>query len=84
VTASTSQDGPPHQGGRRGGKRAGAGRPAIGGAVNVRFGADLLAMVDAYAASRGISRAEAVRRLTQDAVTRAWVNEAPLSPRDNR
>jgi len=41
-------------------------------------------MVDTYAAQRGISRAEAIRWLTQDAVTRARVNEAPLSPRDNR
>jgi len=62
----------------------GPGRPEIGGAVHVRFGADLLAMVDTYAAQRSISRAEAIRRLTQDAVTRARVNEAPLSPRDNR
>jgi metal-responsive CopG/Arc/MetJ family transcriptional regulator len=56
----------------------------MGGRVTVDLGSELLAMVDAYAASRAISRAEAVRRLTQDAVTRARVNEAPLSPRDNR
>jgi hypothetical protein len=57
----------------------GPGRPEIGGAVHVRFGEELLAMVDAYAAGRSISRAEAIRRLTQDAVTRARVNDtAPL------
>jgi len=51
--------------------RRAPGRPAIGTAVNVRLGDDLLAMVDQYAAERSISRAEAIRRLTQDAVTRS-------------
>jgi len=40
-----------------------AGRPEIGGAVHVRLG-ELLPAVDAYAAERGLNRAEAVRELT--------------------
>jgi hypothetical protein len=57
------------------------GRPVIGTPVNIRLGDDLLAMVDTYAAQRSISRAEAIRRLTQDAVTRARTAEyAPLPP----
>jgi hypothetical protein len=40
----------------------GPGRPEIGGRVQVRLG-DLLPRVDAYAAGRGCSRAEAVRIL---------------------
>lgn len=50
------------------------GRPEIGGAVHIRFGDDLLAMVDEYARQRSISRAEAIRRLTTDAVTRGRAN----------
>jgi hypothetical protein len=50
------------------------GRPEIGEPVNVRLGSDLLAMVDAYASERSISRAEALRRLVTDAVTRSRVN----------
>lgn len=61
------------------------GRPEVGGLVNVRLGAELLAMVDGYAGGRDISRAEAVRRLVTDAVTRERVaSSAPLSARDNR
>ena len=46
------------------------GRPAIGDPINVRLGTELLASVDHYAGKAGVNRAEAVRRLTQDAVTR--------------
>lgn len=42
----------------------GPGRPAIGGAVHVRLG-DSVDRVDRYARENGISRAEAVRRLTE-------------------
>jgi len=38
------------------------GRPEIGEPVQVRFG-DLLSAVDAYAAAKGIKRAEAIRQL---------------------
>ena len=65
--------------------RGGEDEPVEAGGALVPLGRKLLlAMVDAYAASRRIDRTEAVRRLTTDAVTRARVNEAPLSPRDNR
>lgn len=64
--------------------RGGEDEPVEAGGALVPLGRELLAMVDAYAASRRIDRTEAVRRLTTDAVTRARVNEAPLSPRDNR
>lgn len=61
------------------------GRPAIGGEVNVRLGDDLLAMIDDHATQRGISRAEALRRLAQDAVTRARVADSgPLTSAVNR
>ena len=40
----------------------GPGRPEIGAPVQVRLG-DLLPMVDAWAAERGVKRAEAVRQL---------------------
>ena len=46
------------------------GRPEIGPPVNVRLGTDLLGLVDAYAKRQSVSRAEAIRRLVQDAVTR--------------
>jgi hypothetical protein len=60
------------------------GRPAIGEAVNIRLGTDLLSMVDRYAAERSISRAEGIRRLVADAVTRTGAGaSAPRSPRDN-
>jgi len=39
-----------------------AGRPKIGGEVQVRLG-DLLPDVDAWAADNGVKRAEAIRRL---------------------
>lgn len=42
-----------------------AGRPHVGTPVNVRLGDELLAQVDNYAQTEGISRAEAVRRLVQ-------------------
>lgn len=42
----------------------GPGRPAIGGAVHVRLG-DTVERVDRFAAEHRISRAEAVRRLTE-------------------
>jgi len=61
------------------------GRPAIGEAVSVRLGSELLAMVDGYARERSITRAEAIRRLTQDAVTRVRAASATsLSPQINR
>jgi hypothetical protein len=62
----------------------GPGRPEVGAAVHVRLGDDLLAMVDAYASERGIKRAEAIRRLTTDAVTRDAANAGPLTPQVNR
>lgn len=43
------------------------GRPAIGEKVQVRLGA-LLPRVDAFAARRGINRAEALRRLLAEAL----------------
>lgn len=63
----------------------GPGRPAVGEPVNIRLGDELLTMVDSYAANRSISRAEAIRRLIQDAVTRARVGDGmPLTPAVNR
>jgi len=56
----------------------GPGRPAIGDRVEVRFDGPLLAMVDTYAEQRGIARAEAIRRLVTDAVTRSRVAEAAV------
>jgi Ribbon-helix-helix protein, copG family len=45
------------------------GRPAIGGeAGNVRLGEERLAEVDAYAKAQNLSRAEAVRRLVDEAL----------------
>ena len=41
------------------------GRPAVGQAVNVRLGDDLLGQVDAYAGEHGQSRAEIVRELVK-------------------
>jgi hypothetical protein len=41
------------------------GRPEIGGRITTAIGDDLLPPVDAYAASRGIKRAEAIRRLLE-------------------
>src|SRR3979490_2893362 len=49
-------------GGTRSGKRAGPGRPEVGGAVHVRLGS-LLPAVDKWAELEGVSRAEAVRQL---------------------
>jgi hypothetical protein len=62
------------------------GRPAIGAAVNIRLGDDLLAMVDEYASRRSINRAEAIRRLVTDAVVRERVNSmsAPFGSVENR
>ena len=40
-----------------------SGRPEIGPPVNVRLGGDLLARVDDYAKTHGLSRAEAIRHL---------------------
>jgi hypothetical protein len=40
----------------------GPGRPEVGPAVNIRFPADLLAVVDEAASGQGITRAEYVRR----------------------
>jgi hypothetical protein len=54
------------------------GRPAIGDAINIRLGDDLLAMVDEYARQRSVSRAEAIRRLVTDAVTRAHASSMPV------
>jgi hypothetical protein len=39
------------------------GRPAVGPAINVRLGDDLLATVDARADDEGVTRAEMIRRL---------------------
>lgn len=39
------------------------GRPAVGAAINVRLGDDLLGTVDARAADEGVTRAEMIRRL---------------------
>jgi len=60
------------------------GRPEIGESINFRPGGELLAMVNDYAQRRDITRAEALRRLVTEAVTRARAAEAaPLSPREN-
>jgi hypothetical protein len=48
-----------------------AGRPEVGKPINVRLGDDLLRQVDAYAATAGIKRAEAVRQLIQRGLRRA-------------
>lgn len=47
--------------------RPSVGRPPVGPAVQVRFSAELLSRIDAWAAENHCSRAEAIRRL----VTRA-------------
>jgi hypothetical protein len=44
------------------------GRPAVGQAINVRLGDDLLGQLDAYASEHGNSRAEAVRILLAEAL----------------
>lgn len=44
------------------------GRPEIGTPVNVRLGDDLLAEVDEYAVSLGLSRAETIRQLVRVAM----------------
>jgi metal-responsive CopG/Arc/MetJ family transcriptional regulator len=49
-----------------------AGRPEIGQPVNIRLTSDLLDGVDAFAAARSISRAEAIRRLLDRALVE-WV-----------
>jgi hypothetical protein len=49
-----------------------AGRPEIGQPVNIRLTSDLLEGVDAFAAARSISRAEAIRRLLDRALVE-WV-----------
>lgn len=41
------------------------GRPHVGTPINVRLGDDLLTQVDAYAATEGVKRAEAIRQLVQ-------------------
>lgn len=43
-----------------------AGRPEIGQPVNIRLGDELLAKVDAYAAKKGTSRAEAIRQMVRE------------------
>lgn len=48
----------------------GPGRPGIGDPVQVRLPVDLLATVDAWAAERDISRAEAIRRLVTAGLAR--------------
>jgi hypothetical protein len=50
-----------------GGKRKGAGRPAIGKDPNYSFRmpAELVVKLDAWAKSHGITRGEAVRRLVE-------------------
>jgi metal-responsive CopG/Arc/MetJ family transcriptional regulator len=47
-----------------------AGRPEVGAPINVRLGDELLAEVDAFAASEGIKRAEAIRQLVQRGLRR--------------
>ena len=42
------------------------GRPLVGEPINVRLGDGLLGDVDRWAAARGFSRAEAIRRLLHD------------------
>lgn len=44
------------------------GRPPIGRMVNVRMPAPLLAKLDARAAAEGITRAELLRRIAQEAM----------------
>ena len=46
----------------------GPGRPPIGEDIHAKMPADLVAMVDAYAAEHGIARAEAIRRLLTEAL----------------
>lgn len=46
------------------------GRPAVGTPVNIRLGDELLAQVDQFAATEGISRAEAIRQLVQRGLRR--------------
>jgi hypothetical protein len=47
------------------------GRPAVGDAINFRPGDERLVKIDAYAQARNLSRAEAMRRLLDDALERA-------------
>jgi hypothetical protein len=47
------------------------GRPAVGQAINVRPGDELLAVLNAYAGEHGHSRAEAIRILLGEALTAA-------------
>lgn len=50
------------------------GRPEIGQPINIRLTDDLLSRVDAFAAAREVSRAEAIRRLLDRALV------GPLTP----
>ena len=46
-----------------------AGRPEVGRPINIRLGDELLAAVDTYAKTQGITRAEAIRHLVQRSLT---------------
>ncbi len=59
VAAATGADVP---------EETGPGRPEIGPAINVRLPVDLLARLDAWATSAGVTRAEAVRRAVAQVV----------------
>lgn len=49
-------------------QEAGPGRPEVGGAVHARLGQDLLDRLDAWGASRALTRAEAIRHLLDAAM----------------
>lgn len=46
----------------------GPGRPAVGPAINTRVSADQLRRLDAWASARGLTRAEAIRRIVDSAL----------------
>lgn len=53
-----------------------SGRPEVGAAVNFRLGAELLALVDDYAAHNGYKRAEAIRFLLDVALSKRHGSES--------
>lgn len=56
-----------------------AGRPEVGTPINIRLGDALLALVDDYAKTQGVSRAEALRRLVQAGIAATPKSEFGLA-----
>lgn len=59
----------------RGGRRDGAGRPAVGERVEIRLPEDALTQIDRYAADHGTTRSAVIRELVTS-VTRAKASTA--------